>query len=259
MPKAEKKTASGKITGVKKQKQGNTKTQKPSISNHYDVLQTRSSPKALCNAMLKLKLNQKACLEEVRFGGMVELKVDGIPSKLGLYVVNNLDEKKMEDVELNCGGFGNRELEEDFVDEEGTNATMLDTQEKEKDVQGEAGCPNMNRVEALNEEVEVHNGNIGVNEQTPCSDKDLMGLTKKCVGQDACSLFEFDRQENMCGLLTQKAFESIADEVELSIEKSKSMEIDDRPSFSFGVTQDFDVIPVTKNENKVLTPMPISV
>nr|GFC95499.1 hypothetical protein [Tanacetum cinerariifolium] len=61
----------------------------------------------------------------------------------------------------------------------------------------------------------------------------------------------------MCGLLTQKAFESVADEVELSIEKSKSMEIDDRPSFSFRVTQDFDVIPVTKNENKVLTQMPI--
>nr|GFA14532.1 hypothetical protein [Tanacetum cinerariifolium] len=123
----------------------------------------------------------------------------------------------------------------------------------------------MNTVEVLNEEVEVRDGDIGVNEQTPSSGKDLIGLTKKCVGQDAdvgqdaCSLFGFDRQENMCGLLTQKAFESIADEVELSIEKSKSMEIDDRPSFSFGVTQDFDVIPVTKNENKVLTPMLISV
>nr|GEX72467.1 hypothetical protein [Tanacetum cinerariifolium] len=314
MPKAEKKTASGKIAG--------------------------------------LKPNQKACLEEVGFGGMVEFKVDRIPSKLGLNVVDNFDEKKMEiklskgsivlkkdmigdmldtnlsninwcdyvwrvlktckkgwkkgkkdsyfrgpltvltvflmnlkqmcyvddtncndnivcrrrpptkvwtvellsereAVELNYGGFGHGELEEDFINEEGdpiptilrninligfadkymnslkcssggnnsgTNATMPDTQEKEKDVQGEAGYPNMNRVEALNEEVEVRNGDIGVNEQTPCSD-----------------------------------------EVELSIEKSKSMEIYDRPSFSFGVTQDFDVIPVTKNENKVLTPMPISV
>nr|GFC81697.1 hypothetical protein [Tanacetum cinerariifolium] len=63
------------------------------------------------------------------------------------------------------------------------------------------------------------------------------------VGQDAESLFRFDRQENMCGVLTQKAFKSIADEVERSIEKSKIMEIDDRPSISFGVTQDFDVIP----------------
>ncbi|GKB97726.1 hypothetical protein Tco_0983863, partial [Tanacetum coccineum] len=36
------------------------------------------------------------------------------------------------------------------------------------------------------------------------------------------------------------------------------MEMDDRPSFSFGVTQDFDAVPVTNNENKFLTPMPIS-
>ncbi|GJS34560.1 hypothetical protein Tco_0532942 [Tanacetum coccineum] len=152
----------------------------------------------------------------------------------------------------------------------GANATMPQTQEKEKDIQGEAGCPNMNRVEALydvgfqaqrNEEVEVGVSDIGVNEQTPGSGKDLMGLTKNsCVDVvvEKESLFGFDRQENMCGVLTQKAFESVADEVERSIEKSKIMEIDDRPSFSFGVTQDFDVVPVTNNEKKVLTPMPIS-
>nr|GEY08836.1 major facilitator superfamily domain, general substrate transporter [Tanacetum cinerariifolium] len=282
-----------------------------------------------------LKRNQKACLEEIGFGGMVDIKVDGIPSKLGLYVVDNFDEKKMEiklskgsivltkdmigdmfgiknegvdilegnpnrddemmcyvdgtkyndnivcrrrpptkvwmakllsqreAIEMNCGGLkcsseGNNSS---------TNAMMPYIQEKEKDVQGEAGYPNMNRDEVLNEEVEVLDGDIGVNEQTPSSRKDLMGLNKKCVGQDAdvgqdvdvgqdaCSLFGFDSQENMCGLLTQKAFESIEDEVELSIEKSKSMEVDDRPSFSFDVTQDFNVIEVTKNENKVLTPI----
>ncbi|GKA95628.1 hypothetical protein Tco_0817723 [Tanacetum coccineum] len=184
-----------------------------------------------------------------------------------------LSEREAE--ELNCGGFRHGELEEDFVDEEGdpipnniecpgnvnliglddkyinslkctsggnnsgTNETMPGIQEKEKDVQGEAGCINMNRVEALynvgiraqrNEEVEVRISDIGVNEQTPGSGKHLMGITKN----------------------------SVADEVELSIEKSKIMEMDDRPSFSFGVTQDLDVVPVTNNENKVLTPMPIS-
>ncbi|GKF98239.1 hypothetical protein Tco_0297022, partial [Tanacetum coccineum] len=55
-----------------------------------------SSPRVLCNAMLQLKPNQKAGLEEIGFGGMVEFKVDGIPSKLGLYVVDNFDENKME-------------------------------------------------------------------------------------------------------------------------------------------------------------------
>nr|GFA90796.1 hypothetical protein [Tanacetum cinerariifolium] len=118
---------------------------------------------------------------------------------------------------LKCSSGGNNS---------GTNATMPETQEKEKDVQGEVGCPNMNRVEALNdvgfqaqrnEEVEVGVSDIGVNEQTPGSGKDLMGSTKNRfadVGQDAKSLFGFDRQENMCGVLTQKAFESVADEVE---------------------------------------------
>nr|GFB45460.1 major facilitator superfamily domain, general substrate transporter [Tanacetum cinerariifolium] len=44
----------------------------------------------------KLKPNQKACLEEIGFGGMVEFKVDGTPSKLRLYFVDNFDENKME-------------------------------------------------------------------------------------------------------------------------------------------------------------------
>nr|GEU89036.1 hypothetical protein [Tanacetum cinerariifolium] len=94
---------------------------------------------------------------------------------------------------LKCSSGGNNS---------GTNAAMPDTQEKEKDVQGEAGCPNMNRVEMLNEEVEVRDGDIGVNEQTPCSGKDLMRLTKTCVGQDtdvgqdAKSLFGFNSVGN---------------------------------------------------------------
>ncbi|GJZ79356.1 hypothetical protein Tco_0644193 [Tanacetum coccineum] len=248
-----------------------------------------------------LKPNQKAGLEEIGFGGMVEFKVDGIPSKLGLYVVDNFDENKMEimlykgsivftkdmiggmlglkneglDIlegnpnrddemmcyvdgtkcndnivcrirpptkvwtaellsereaeELNCGGFGYGELEEDFVEEEGDpipNNIEFEVYMGWVEALNEVGF----RVQR-NEEVEDGVSDIGVNEQT---------------------------QENMCRVLTQKAFESVADEVERSIEKTKIMEIDDRPSFSFGVTQDFDVIPVTDNEKKVLTPMPIS-
>nr|GEY66199.1 hypothetical protein [Tanacetum cinerariifolium] len=298
----------------------------------------------------------KKMASEVGFGGMVEFKVDGILSKLGLYVVDNFDEKKMEiklskgsiiltkdmigdmlgiknegldilegnpnrddemvhnwkqqygdakeikpadvkirmrkskeadlnfklnfivlftsiirpptkvwtsellsergAIELNCGGFGHGELEKDFVDEEGDpipdNIENISKKrkgfEKMLTIAEHMFTGNVNligfadKVEALNEEVELRDGDIGVNEQTPCSGKDLI-----------------KRQKNMCGMLTQKAFESIADEVEMSMGKSKSMEIDDRPSFSFSVTQNFDVIPVTKNENKVLTPMPISI
>nr|GEW61507.1 hypothetical protein [Tanacetum cinerariifolium] len=66
------------------------------------------------------------------------------------------------------------------------------------------------------------------------------------------------RETTMPEAKKKAASDKPADEVERSIEKSKIMEIDDRPSFSFGVTQDCDVIPVTNNENTVLTPMPIS-
>ncbi|GJW85240.1 hypothetical protein Tco_0158385 [Tanacetum coccineum] len=53
-----------------------------------------SSPRALC--ILQLKPNQKACLEEIRFGGMVDFNVDRILSKLGLYMVDNFNDNKME-------------------------------------------------------------------------------------------------------------------------------------------------------------------
>ncbi|GJV07484.1 hypothetical protein Tco_1345140 [Tanacetum coccineum] len=96
MSEAEKKVVGDKTVIVKKQKQVNKKKQETGENSLSAVLQTRSSPRVLCNAMLQLKPNQKACLEEIGFGGMVEFKVDGIPSKLGLYVVDNFDDNKME-------------------------------------------------------------------------------------------------------------------------------------------------------------------
>ncbi|GKB96871.1 hypothetical protein Tco_0983008 [Tanacetum coccineum] len=60
------------------------------------VLETRSSPKTFYNSISTLKPNQKACLEQIGFGNFVEFKVDGIPSKLGLYVVDKFDAKKMQ-------------------------------------------------------------------------------------------------------------------------------------------------------------------
>nr|GEX14481.1 hypothetical protein [Tanacetum cinerariifolium] len=60
------------------------------------VLETRSRPRTFYNSISTLKPNQKACLEHIGFGNFVEFKVDGIPSKLGLYVVDKFDAKKME-------------------------------------------------------------------------------------------------------------------------------------------------------------------
>nr|GFA83484.1 major facilitator superfamily domain, general substrate transporter [Tanacetum cinerariifolium] len=60
------------------------------------VLETRSSPRTFYNSISTIKPNQKACLEQIGFGNFVEFKVDGIPSKIGLYVVDKFDAKKME-------------------------------------------------------------------------------------------------------------------------------------------------------------------
>nr|GEW49003.1 putative reverse transcriptase domain-containing protein [Tanacetum cinerariifolium] len=60
------------------------------------VLETHSSPRTFYNSISTLRPNQKACLEHIGFGNFVEFKVDRIPSKLGLYVVDKFDAKKME-------------------------------------------------------------------------------------------------------------------------------------------------------------------
>ncbi|GJV86538.1 hypothetical protein Tco_1530476 [Tanacetum coccineum] len=394
---------------VKKQTPENTKDQQASKNKPSPVLQTRSSPKALCNVISQLKANQKACLEETGFGGMVEFRVDGILSKLGLYVVDNFDETKMEikfltgyivitkdlikamlglkndgiDVlevkirlrksenadmnfklnlivlftslmgtikqkgvfylkildnitpttnvldinwceyvwsslkmcksgwkkgkndcyfrgpltflimsyvdgtkcnanivywkrpptkvwtwellservveELNSGGFGHEEIEEAFFDEEWdpiprmfidaqqhidslkylscgntscTNANMHKTQEREQNVQGKDGCSSMNSVEALI--------NDGFQAQRNKEGEPLR------LGQ-------------LRSPKTQQAFETVATEVDQTIEKSKNKETSDIPSFSLGLTQDFGVTPLVNNETKVLTPLMISV
>nr|GFB81503.1 major facilitator superfamily domain, general substrate transporter [Tanacetum cinerariifolium] len=93
------------------------------------VLETGFSQRTFYNSISTLKPNQKACLEQIGFGNFVEFKVDGIPSKLGLYVVDKFDDKKME-IKLAEGalkitknlisemlGIGNEGI--DIMDEEG--------------------------------------------------------------------------------------------------------------------------------------------
>ncbi|GJZ78385.1 ion channel DMI1 isoform X1 [Tanacetum coccineum] len=55
-----------------------------------------NSPRAFFNAISKLSPIQKSCLEQLGFGKLLHFKVEGIPSKLGFYVVNNFDETTME-------------------------------------------------------------------------------------------------------------------------------------------------------------------
>nr|GEZ77265.1 hypothetical protein [Tanacetum cinerariifolium] len=93
----------GPSDGVNKNKAGTSKcvSVKRRRTSEKDnakslVLETRSSPRTFYNSISTLKPNQKACLEQIGFGYFVEFKVDGIPSKLGLYVVDKFDAKKME-------------------------------------------------------------------------------------------------------------------------------------------------------------------
>ncbi|GJX33465.1 hypothetical protein Tco_0243320, partial [Tanacetum coccineum] len=64
------------------------------------VFQTRTTPKALYNVIVTLKPIQKAWLARIRFADVLEFKCDGIPSKMGFYVVDNFSQHKME-IKLN--------------------------------------------------------------------------------------------------------------------------------------------------------------
>ncbi|GKB02673.1 hypothetical protein Tco_0830762 [Tanacetum coccineum] len=138
-----------------------------------------------------------------------------------------LSEREAE--ELCCEGFRHGELEEDFVGEEGDPIPN-----------NIEGCIWMlkNYVKNKTKERKGFEKMLTTAEIMLPGNVKLIGFADKFadVRQDEESLFGFKRQENICRVLTQKVFEIVADEVERSIEKSKIMEIDDRPSFSFGVT-----------------------
>ncbi|GJU95372.1 hypothetical protein Tco_1320128 [Tanacetum coccineum] len=70
-------------------------TKKGNMDNTTGI-ETRNSPRAFFNAISKLSPVQKSCLEQLGFGKLIHFKVEGIPSKLGFYVVNNFDQNTME-------------------------------------------------------------------------------------------------------------------------------------------------------------------
>ena len=57
-------------------------------------LQTRTSLKLLHTAIHSLSKAQIVCVKEMGFGGLLNMKTDGVPAKLGYYVVNSLTRKK---------------------------------------------------------------------------------------------------------------------------------------------------------------------
>ncbi|GJV72970.1 hypothetical protein Tco_1492965 [Tanacetum coccineum] len=71
------------------------KTSKKS-KNVSTTLRTRSSPKAMYLAFATLNPSQQACVAKMGFGSLLDFKVDGIPSRLGFYVVDKFDPVAME-------------------------------------------------------------------------------------------------------------------------------------------------------------------
>ncbi|KAK1412697.1 hypothetical protein QVD17_34154 [Tagetes erecta] len=59
-------------------------------------IRTRSSPKQLFKAVTLIKKKQREAVTSMGFGKLLSFKVDGIPAKLGHYVVDMFDEDKME-------------------------------------------------------------------------------------------------------------------------------------------------------------------
>ena len=80
---------------VKKIKRKKVESSKAEGSKAY-VFQTRTSPKMLFNALQTLRPVQKACLEQMGFEGLLDMKLDGIPSKIGFYVVDQFNPDSME-------------------------------------------------------------------------------------------------------------------------------------------------------------------
>lgn len=72
------------------------KNERPRSRRKYNGIRTRTSPKTLFLAIHSLSTSQRQCVEAMGFGKILDMKVDGIPSKLGFYVVDRFDEKKME-------------------------------------------------------------------------------------------------------------------------------------------------------------------
>ncbi|KAJ9541395.1 hypothetical protein OSB04_027901 [Centaurea solstitialis] len=64
-------------------------------------IRTRTSPKTLCLLITKLTLPQAEAVEEMGLGSLLDMTVDGIPEKLGYFVVEHLNTETME---LQFGG-----------------------------------------------------------------------------------------------------------------------------------------------------------
>lgn len=73
-----------------KKKKGLKEGKKPIHRVNFDIcITTRSSPSSLQTAMKNLEDEEKEVIREMGFGSMLDLKIDTLPSKIGLWLVKN--------------------------------------------------------------------------------------------------------------------------------------------------------------------------
>ncbi|MFS7904965.1 hypothetical protein Hanom_Chr01g00042241 [Helianthus anomalus] len=77
-----------------------SKKQSLAVQQPLLALNTRSSPKQLFNAMMRLSDRQKEAINKMGFGGLLGFSVNGIPDKIAFHVVDNFD---ADSISLNLG------------------------------------------------------------------------------------------------------------------------------------------------------------
>ncbi|KVH96500.1 hypothetical protein Ccrd_001413, partial [Cynara cardunculus var. scolymus] len=83
-----------KVKSVKEDTKGIEDNGKCTIKTHLPLC-TRTSPKPLYTMIQNLPPSQIECVKEMGFEGLLNMKTDGIPAKLGYYVVDSFDSQNM--------------------------------------------------------------------------------------------------------------------------------------------------------------------
>ncbi|KAJ9562015.1 hypothetical protein OSB04_007175 [Centaurea solstitialis] len=93
--KAPKEIRDGRNHIVKKKgvKEGSTRLPRRDV--HLPVLRTRTSPRVLYDCIKSLNKDQRDVVEVMRLGSLLDMKMDGIPQKLGFWLVDKLDTVEM--------------------------------------------------------------------------------------------------------------------------------------------------------------------
>lgn len=73
-----------------------TKDKNEKNPSNINGIRTRTSPKTLHETVKLLKEEQRTAVEAMGLGSLLNMTVDGVPSKLGYFVVDNLDTERMQ-------------------------------------------------------------------------------------------------------------------------------------------------------------------